>query len=260
MPRYALTLEYHGAGFVGWQRQASGISVQQVLEEAAAHLVGGAPVASITAGRTDSGVHASGQVASIDLDRAISGDKLRDALNYHMKPHAVAVLRAALAPPGWNPRFSAISREYRYRILNRRARAALQAGRMWHVPQDLDVTAMARGAEALLGGHDFTSFRATSCQARSPIRTIDRLDVRREGEMLVIDVAARSFLHHMVRNIVGTLKLVGEGTWPLQRVAQALAARDRAAAGPTAPPDGLMLVAVRYPQDPFMPSVALFDG
>ncbi len=251
MPRYALMLEYHGAGFFGWQRQASGFSVQQVLEEAAARLVGGAPVASITAGRTDSGVHASGQVASIDLDREISGDKLRDALNYHMKPHAVAVLRAGLAPAGWNPRFSAIGREYRYRILNRRARAALQAGRMWHVPQELDAAAMARGAAALLGRHDFTSFRATSCQAKSPVRTIDQLEVRREGEIVVIDVAARSFLHHMVRNIVGTLKLVGEGTWPAERVGLALAACDRAAAGPTAPPDGLMLMAVRYPEDPF---------
>ena len=251
MPRYALMLEYHGAGFFGWQRQASGVSVQQVLEEAAARLVGGQRVVSITAGRTDSGVHASGQVASIDLDRDISGDKLRDALNYHMKPHAVAVLRAGLAPAGWNPRFSAIGREYRYRILNRRARAALQAGRMWHVPQELDAAAMARGAAALLGRHDFTSFRATSCQAKSPVRTIDQLEVRREGEMVVIDVAARSFLHHMVRNIVGTLKLVGEDTWPAERVGQALAACDRAAAGPTAPPDGLMLVAVRYPEDPF---------
>ncbi len=253
MPRYALLLEYHGAGFFGWQRQASGVSVQQVLEAAAARLVGGAPVASITAGRTDSGVHASGQVASIDLERTISGDKLRDALNYHMKPHAVAVLRAVLAPAGWNPRFSAIGREYRYRILNRRARAALEAGRMWHVPQELDDAAMARGAEALLGRHDFTSFRATSCQAKSPVRTIDQLEVRREGEMVVIDVAARSFLHHMVRNIVGTLKLVGEGTWPAERVGLALVARDRAAAGPTAPSDGLMLMAVRYPEDPFSP-------
>ena len=253
MPRYALLLEYHGAGFFGWQRQAQGVSVQQVLEEAAAHLVNGAAVASITAGRTDSGVHASGQVASIDLDRDIPADKLRDALNYHMKPHAVAVLRAALAPPGWNPRFSAIGREYRYRILNRRARAALHAGRMWHVPQKLDDAAMVRGAAALLGRHDFTSFRATSCQAKSPIRTIDRLEIRREGEVLVIEVAARSFLHHMVRNIVGTLKLVGEGVWPPERVAHALTACDRAAAGPTAPPDGLMLVAVHYPEDPFSP-------
>ncbi len=251
MPRYALLLEYHGAGFVGWQRQLQGVSVQQVLEEAASRLVNGAAVVSITAGRTDSGVHASGQVASIDLDREISGDKLRDALNYHMKPHAVAVLRAALAEPGWNPRFSAIGREYRYRILNRRARAAWQAGRMWHVVQDLDVPAMATGAAALLGRHDFTSFRATSCQARSPVRTIERLDVRRDSEVVVIEVAARSFLHHMVRNIVGTLKLVGEGVWPAGRVGEALLACDRAAAGPTAPPDGLVLVGVRYPEDPF---------
>lgn len=251
MPRYALALEYDGTAFVGWQRQAVGLSVQQVLEEAASHLVHGAPVASITAGRTDAGVHAAGQVASIDLDRDIAPDKLRDALNFHMLPHAVAVLRAARAAEGWNPRFSAIGRAYRYVILNRRARPALEAGQVWHVHLPLDVAAMHAAAQSLLGHHDFTSFRATSCQAKSPLRTLDRLDVRREGERIVIEAAARSFLHHQVRNMVGTLKLVGQGLWPVARVAEALAARHRAAAGPTAPPEGLALMAVRYPEDPF---------
>jgi len=251
MPRYALVLEYDGTGFVGWQRQAVGLSVQQVLEAAASHLVHGAPVVSITAGRTDAGVHAIGQVVSIDLDRDIAPDKLRDALNFHMQPHAVAVLRAARAPEGWNPRFSAIGRAYRYVILNRRARPALEAGQVWHVHLPLDVAAMNVAAQSLLGHHDFTSFRATSCQAKSPWRTLERLDVAREGERVVIEAAARSFLHHQVRNMVGTLKLVGLGLWPAARVAEALAARERAAAGPTAPPDGLALVAVHYPEDPF---------
>jgi tRNA pseudouridine38-40 synthase len=251
MPRYALALEYDGTGFVGWQRQARGLSVQQVLEEAASRLVGGAPVASITAGRTDAGVHASGQVASIDLDRDMPADRLRDALNFHMKPHAVAVLRAAVAPPGWNPRFSAIGRAYRYVILNRPARPTLEAGRVWHVARPLDAVAMHAAGQALLGRHDFTSFRAAACQAKSPVRTLDRLDVAREGECIVIAVAARSFLHHQVRNFVGTLKLVGDGSWTAAQVAAVLAARDRAAAGPTAPPEGLALVEVRYPEDPF---------
>jgi len=159
--------------------------------------------------------------------------------------------RAALAPGGWNPRFSAIGRAYRYRILNRRSRPALLVGRVWHVDQPLDAEAMHRAAQSLLGRHDFTSFRASKCQAKSPLRTLDRLDVSRAGELIEFYVGARSFLHHQVRNMVGTLKLVGEGKWPESAVAEALAARDRGAAGPTAPPDGLALVAVRYLQDPF---------
>jgi tRNA pseudouridine38-40 synthase len=251
MPRYALLLEYDGTGLVGWQRQASGLSVQMVLEAAAAHLAAGAPVETIVAGRTDAGVHAEGQVASLDLARDIAPDRLADALNFHMKPRAVVVLRAALAPPGWNPRFSAIGREYRYVLLDRRARPALAAGQVWHVARRLDAAAMHCAAQALLGRHDFTSFRATACQAKSPVRTLDRMDVAREGDCIVVRAAARSFLHHQVRNMVGTLKLVGDGTWPPSRVVAALEARDRAAAGPTAPPEGLALVAVRYPQDPF---------
>jgi tRNA pseudouridine38-40 synthase len=250
MTPWALLLEYDGAPFVGWQRQATGLSVQQVLESAAARLNRGAPVHSIVAGRTDAGVHASAQVAQLDLTTAIAADKLRDALNYHMKPHPIAVLLAATAPPGWNARFSAIGRTYRYRILNRRARPALLAGRVWHVPAPLDAEAMHQAAQSLLGRHDFTSFRAAACQANSPLRTLDRLDVRRDGDLIEITAEARSFLHHQVRNMVGTLRLVGDGSWPVGRVAAALAARNRAAAGPTAPAAGLCLTGVRYVLDP----------
>ena len=252
MTLWALRLEYDGAPFVGWQRQASGLSVQEVLEAAAAQLNHGAPVASIVAGRTDAGVHAEGQVAQLALDGAFDAVRLREALNFHMKPHPVVVLQAAIAPDGWNARFSAIRRLYRYRILNRRARPALLAGRVWHVPQTLDAAAMHRAAQPLLGKHDFTSFRAAACQAKSPLRTLDRLDVTQDGDIITIIAEARSFLHHQVRNLVGTLKLVGEGSWPEQRVATALAARDRAAAGPTAPAEGLALVDVGYPVDPFI--------
>lgn len=256
MTRWALLLEYDGGPFVGWQHQATGLSVQQVLETAAANLTRGEPVASVAAGRTDAGVHAEGQVAQLDLPDALPPQKIRDALNFHMKPHPVVVLCAERAPDDWNARFSAIGRTYRYRILNRRVRPALLAGRVWHVAADLDTTAMHRAAQSLLGRHDFTSFRAAACQAKSPLRTLDRLDVHRDGEMIEIIAEARSFLHHQVRNMVGTLKLVGEGRWPIERVAAALATRDRAAAGPTAPAEGLCLTSVQYPvklfgRDPF---------
>jgi tRNA pseudouridine38-40 synthase len=250
--RLALLIEYDGTGYVGWQSQSgAGLAVQNVLEAAAAKLAGGAPVASTVAGRTDSGVHAEGQVAMITLPGDWRPAKVRDALNFHMKPHPVVVLRAALAPEGWNPRFSAIGRAYRYRILNRRPRPALLLGRAWHVEHALDAGAMHRAAQPLLGRHDFTSFRAAACQAKSPLRTLDRLDVARHGELIEIVAEARSFLHHQVRNMVGTLKLVGEGRWPESAVAAALAAKNRSAAGPTAPPDGLCLTAVRYETDPF---------
>ena len=246
MTRWGLLLEYDGAPFVGWQRQATGLSVQEVLEAAAAKLNRGAPVGSTIAGRTDAGVHASGQVAQIELPDGFTAHRLRDALNYHMKPHPVVVLEASVAPDGWNARFSAVGRAYRYRILNRRARPALLAGQVWHVPAPLDADAMHQAAQMLLGRHDFSSFRAAACQAKSPLRTLDRLDVRRDGGFIEIRAEARSFLHHQVRNMVGTLKLVGDGRWPAERVAGALTARDRSAAGPTAPPDGLCLIAVRY--------------
>jgi tRNA pseudouridine38-40 synthase len=245
MTRFALLVEYDGAGFVGWQRQADGLSVQAVLEDAAAHLADG-PVVVVVAGRTDAGVHALGQVAHLDLARDIAPEKLAQALNFHMKPHRVCVLQAATVAEDWNARFSAIQRVYRYVILDRRARPALAAGRVWHVPHMLNVAAMAAGARHLLGRHDFSSFRAASCQANSPLRTLDRLDVDRDGDCVLIRAEARSFLHHQVRNMVGSLKLVGEGYWPPERMQTALAAAHRSAAGPTAPPEGLFLVEVRY--------------
>lgn len=254
MTDWALLVEYDGAPFVGWQRQQNGLSVQAVIEAAAAPLAHGAPIATVVAGRTDAGVHAEAQVVQLTLAVSLPPDRLREALNYHLKPHPVVVLRAAPAPPGWNARFSAIGRSYRYRILNRRARPALLAGRIWHVPAPLDAAAMQDAARSLLGRHDFSAFRAAACQARSPLRTLDRLEVRREGEIIDVIAEARSFLHHQVRNMVGTLKLVGTGQWPIERVAAALAARDRSAAGPTAPPDGLYLTGVRYPVDPFAPA------
>lgn len=221
-----------------------------MLEAAASRLVAGAPVASIVAGRTDAGVHAAGQVAAIDLPDRFDARTIREALNFHLKPHPLVVLEAAAVGQAWSPRFDAIGRTYLYTLLNRRARPGLDR-RVWHVPQPLDADAMQEAAGALIGWHDFTSFRAASCQAKSPWRTIERLEVARLGERLTVRAEARSFLHHQVRNLVGTLKLVGEGRWPVARVAEALAARDRAAAGPTAPADGLTLVAVRYPVDPF---------
>jgi tRNA pseudouridine38-40 synthase len=251
MTRWALLLEYDGGPFVGWQHQAEGVAIQDVLESAAAKLSRGMPVSTIVAGRTDAGVHAEGQVAQLELATEFDAHRLREALNYHMKPHAVAVLRAVAMADGWNARFSAVKRHYRYRILNRRARPALLAGRVWHVPAPLDVAAMHRAAQPLLGKQDFTSFRAAACQAKSPMRTLDRLDVTEDGELIEITAVARSFLHHQVRNLVGTLRLVGDGSWAEHRVTDALRARDRAAAGPTAPACGLTLVRVQYETDIF---------
>jgi tRNA pseudouridine38-40 synthase len=249
--RWALLLEYDGSPFVGWQRQASGLSVQEVLEKAASRLAAGAPVASAVAGRTDAGVHAAGQVAGLDLAVDFAPARLRDALNWHLKPHPVAVLAAAAAPDGWHPRFSAIGRSYCYDILDRPAPPALLLGRVWHVPRPLDAGAMQLAARVLLGRHDFSSFRAAACQANSPLKTLDRLDVLRVSGRVRIVAEARSFLHHQVRNMAGTLKLVGEGRWNADEVARILAARDRRVAGPTAPPQGLCLTGVRYAVDPF---------
>ncbi|MEE9210842.1 MAG: tRNA pseudouridine(38-40) synthase TruA [Kiloniellales bacterium] len=245
MTRYKLTLEYDGRGFVGWQRQDNGLSVQAALETAVQRFCAEA-VCVEAAGRTDSGVHALGQVAHVDLDKATDAETLRDALNFHLKPAAVAVLSAEAVAPDFHARFSATERRYRYRIVNRRARLTLDQGRAWFVPVPLDAGAMGDAAQALVGQHDFTSFRATECQAKSPVKTLAALEVSREGEEIRIEARARSFLHHQVRNMVGTLKLVGEGKWSRVDVARALAARDRKAAGPTAPADGLYLVAVRY--------------
>jgi tRNA pseudouridine38-40 synthase len=247
MPRYVLRVEYDGAPFVGWQRQAEGLSVQEAIEAAAEALACGAPVAAVAAGRTDSGVHAAAQVVQLDLDREIDPGTLRDALNFHLRAHPVSVLAAGRAGPGFHARFSATGRAYRYRILDRRSPPALERGRVWHVPRPLDAAAMAAAARVLVGRHDFSSFRAASCQASGPVRTLDRLDVLRAGEEILVEAAARSFLHHQVRNMVGTLKRVGEGAWTADDVARILAARDRRAAGQTAPAEGLTLIAVTYP-------------
>ncbi len=245
MTRYKLTLEYDGAGFVGWQRQENGPSLQAALEAAVLGFCGEA-VTVHGAGRTDAGVHALGQVAHVDLAKETDADTVRDALNAHLKPAAVAVLAAEVVDGDFHARFSALERVYRYRIVNRRARLALDRGRAWFVPQPLDAAAMHDAASALLGHHDFTSFRARDCQAKSPVKTLDVLEVIRDGQELRVEARARSFLHHQVRNMVGTLKLVGEGKWGRADVTRALAARDRSAAGPTAPSEGLYLVSVGY--------------
>ncbi len=245
MTRFRLTLEYDGAGFVGWQRQDNGPSVQQALEDAVFAFCG-ERVAATAAGRTDAGVHALGQVVHLDIARAVAVETVRDAVNYHLKPAPVAVLAVEAAPADFHARFSAVERAYLYRIVNRRAPLAIDRGRAWGVAAPLDDKAMQEAARVLVGRHDFTSFRAASCQAASPVKTLDALDVARAGDEIRIAARARSFLHHQVRNMVGTLKLVGEGKWSAADVAAALAARDRSAAGPTAPPGGLYLVAVRY--------------
>jgi tRNA pseudouridine38-40 synthase len=245
MPRYKLVLEYDGAPFVGWQVQDNGVSVQGVLTGAIAAFCG-ERVAVQGAGRTDAGVHARGQVAHVDLAKAWDTDTVRDALNAHLRPHPVAVLAAEIAADDFDARFSAIKRHYLYRIVNRRADLALDRQRAWRIGRPLDAAAMQSAAQRLLGKHDFTTFRAAECQAKSPVKTLDRLEVERDGEDIHVHASARSFLHTQVRSMVGSLALVGEGRWSADDLAGALAARDRAACGPVAPPDGLYLVRVDY--------------
>jgi tRNA pseudouridine38-40 synthase len=247
VPRYKLTIEYNGTGFAGWQRQANGLSVQEALETAVTRFCG-ERVTIHGAGRTDAGVHALGQTAHLDLTRAVLPEVLRSAVNHHLRPAAISILAAAPAPEEFDARLSATSRVYRYRILNRRAPPALDRGRVWRVAPLLDVGAMCEGARHLVGHHDFSTFRDSLCQAKSPLKTLDALELRRVGDEIHIDARARSFLHHQVRNMAGTLKLVGLGRWHPDDVARALAARDRRAGGPTAPPEGLYLVEVRYPE------------
>ena len=246
MPRYALRLEYDGAPFCGWQRQDGLLSIQSVLEEAAAHVNGGEVPHVTAAGRTDAGVHAEAQVAHLDLATDLPPERVREALNFHTRPHPVAVIGAAIVAPDWSARFSAIGRAYRYRILNRPVRPALEWGRVWHVKKRLDAAAMHEAAQGLLGRHDFSAYRAASCQAKSPLRTLDRLDVTRLGDEIEIIAEARSFLHHQVRNMVGTLVEVGYGRRPASWPRAVLLGADRAKAGQTAPPEGLVLTGVRY--------------
>jgi tRNA pseudouridine38-40 synthase len=245
MPRFRLTIEYDGRGYAGWQRQENGPSIQAALEESIFRL--SAERVTVTgAGRTDAGVHARGQVAHFDLTRAFPADTIRDALNAHLRPQPIAVVDAELAPSDFHARFSAISRSYDYRMLCRRAPPALEAGRVWHIGRRLDADAMREGARLLIGQHDFTTFRAAECQAKSPVKTLDFFEVREQDSEICCMVRARSFLHHQVRSMVGTLKIVGEGKFKPDHVARVLAARDRSACGPVAPPEGLTLVRVDY--------------
>jgi tRNA pseudouridine38-40 synthase len=248
MPRYRLLIEYDGGPFQGWQRQANGPSVQAALEQAAGAFAGH-EVEVMGAGRTDAGVHAACQVAHMDLAKNLPPERVMGALNAHLRPLPVAVLEARLAHPRFHARFDAIRRRYVYRILNRRAPPALDAGRVWHVPVRLDAELMHEAAQTLVGRHDFTSFRAAECQASTPLKTLQLLYVTRAGSMIEIHAAAPSFLHHQVRNIAGTLKLIGERKVPLGFARSALEMRDRSAAGPTAPAEGLCLEGVDYPDE-----------
>ncbi|MBZ8133804.1 tRNA pseudouridine(38-40) synthase TruA [Afifella sp. IM 167] len=248
MPRYRITIEYDGSPFVGWQRQKNGPSVQAAIETAIFALAQ-EEVRIRGAGRTDTGVHALGQVAHFDIEKDLADDTVRDALNAHLRPAPIAVVAAARATADFDARFSAVKRHYLYRIVNRRAPLALDARRAWQVPVPLDADAMHRAAQCLTGRHDFTTFRAAECQAKSPEKTLDRLDVRRAGEEIEIHASARSFLHSQVRSMVGSLKLVGEGRWREKDLAGALAAAERRRCGPLAPPDGLYLARVDYGGD-----------
>lgn len=245
MPRFKLTLEYDGASFAGWQRQDGAPSVQQVLEEAAQAL-DGVQVQVIGAGRTDAGVHALGQVAHLDLQKELRADKVRDALNAHLRPHPVAILEAEDAAPDFHARFDATGRSYLYRILNRRPDLALDRGRAWRVPQKLDHAAMHAAAQALVGRHDFTTFRDSQCQAETPVKTLDSISVTRSGEEISIRTAARSFLHRQVRSMVGSLVEVGREKESVSWIGEILQAADRTLCGPVAPPDGLYLASVSY--------------
>ena len=245
MPRYRLTIEYDGEPYTGWQSQAGGTSVQDVLERAIAN-INGSPVRIFGAGRTDSGVHALGQVAHADLVKTWDCFKLRNAINGNLRPHAVSVLEAAAVADDFHARFSANRRFYLYRILNRRSPPALDRGKVWWLPVELDAEAMHQAAQHLVGKHDFTTFRAAQCQASSPVKTLDRLDVARYGELIEIRADSRSFLHNQVRSMVGSLRQVGEGKWSAYDLKRALDAADRTACGPVAPPEGLYLVKVGY--------------
>ncbi len=245
MPRYRLLIEYDGTDFFGWQMQADRVSVQGVLEKALATLHG-TEIIVHGAGRTDTGVHALGQVAHVDLPKAWDPFVLRNAINGNVRPHRVSVIEAWEVGEDFHARFSATKRFYLFRILNRRAPPSLDLNRLWHVPAELDAEAMHEAAQNLVGHHDFTTFRAADCQAKSPVKTLDRLDVSRYGEEIEIHAEARSFLHHQVRSMVGSLKFVGDGKWQPRDIKSALDAKDRSACGVVSPPHGLYLMSVSY--------------
>ena len=246
MTRFALTIEYDGRPFMGWQHQTHGPSVQQAIEDAA-HAVTGEDVAVHAAGRTDAGVHALGMRAHCDIARAITPFRLMEALNARLRPAPVAVLACELVPDDWHARFSCIARHYEYRIAVRRAPLTIERGFAWRLHAPLDAAAMAEGAAQLVGRHDFTTFRSAHCQADSPLRTLDRFDVVADGDRISVFASARSFLHHQVRSMVGCLALVGQGRWTPRDMKAALDARDRAALGLNAPPDGLFFLRADYP-------------
>lgn len=246
MTRFRLTIEYDGRPFMGWQRQAHGPSVQAAIEDAAAAITG-ETVTVHGAGRTDAGVHATGMVAHVDIERAFTPFRLREAFNARLRPAPVAVIDCATAVDDFHARFSCVARHYEYRIVNRRAPLTFDAGLAWRVATPLDADAMHRAAQQLVGRHDFTTFRSAHCQADSPVRTLDRLDVVREGNTIRIFASARSFLHHQVRSMTGCLELVGRGKWSADDLKVALEARDRAALGLNAPPDGLYFIRADYP-------------
>jgi tRNA pseudouridine38-40 synthase len=246
LTRFRLTVEYDGRPFMGWQRQAHGPSVQQAIEEAVEAITGEAAIVH-GAGRTDAGVHAHAMAAHVDIAKAITPFRLSQGLNARLRPLPVAILHAEPVPEDWHARFSCTERRYVYRIVNRRAPLALEAGRAWQVPVPLDAGAMREAAQALVGRHDFTTFRSAHCQSESPVKTLDRLDVRRVGEAIEIEADARSFLHHQVRSMVGCLQLVGRGKWSATDLEIALEAKDRSALGLNAPPDGLYFAAAIYP-------------
>ena len=246
MTRWRLTIEYDGGPFMGWQRQDHGPSVQQALEEALAKMTGELPAVH-AAGRTDAGVHALAMSAHVDIEKSLTEHRLREGVNALVRPHPISVLSVEQVADDWDARFSALRRLYLYRILNRRAPAALDGGRVWHVAVPLDADAMAEGAAHLIGRHDFTTFRSVQCQSDSPVKTLDRLDVTREGDEIRIHAAARSFLHHQVRSMVGCLAMVGRGQWKPADMKSALEARDRSALGFNAPPHGLDFVEATYP-------------
>ncbi|QCE33661.1 tRNA pseudouridine(38-40) synthase TruA [Acetobacteraceae bacterium] len=251
--RWALLIEYDGTNYVGWQRQKTDIAVQELLEEAASKLVKGKYVHSVASGRTDSGVHACAMPVHLDfpVDAKLCERNVIDGINYHLKPHRIVVLKAVPAPQGWHARFSSLWRRYEYHLLTRRARPALMEGKVWHFPFSLDVKAMQNAAQHLLGQHDFTTFRASACQALSPIKTLDQLDIIQENDLIRIITKSRSFLHHQVRNMVGTLTLVGRGQWSENDLIRALEAKDRAAGGQTAPPEGLFFMEAGYKENLF---------